>query len=676
MTADPATVGSTVGPFDDLETFVDGNGLRRFPALDGVRGLAVLAVAGFHGEWAVLRGGFLGVSLFFTLSGFLITSLLIAEVDRSGSVSLRRFWSRRFRRLLPAAWMTILGVAAGAVVLGVVSPGLPADSWAALAQVANWRFLARGQRYADLFATSSPLIHFWSLAIEEQFYLVVPLVVWGVARRTRSGSTRKSLALVVGTAALVSFVLPFAFHMSVNRVYLGTDTRAGELLVGALLAIWMSSPSRRTRLAQHRQWRNAAVIAGLVGAVATACLWAAMTQTSAVLRSGGFAVVACASVGLVVSALVPLGPIHRLLLVAPLRWIGRISYGIYLFHWPLLAWITTGHTGLPHLANFAIAMTLAIGLAALSSRFVEGPIRRGAISGNARLRPLVAIAVVILLVTPIGLRTKVDRGQQLVSSLDADVQRFGSSPTPSSTTPPTGSQQGTAPERPKVAMFGDSVLLTLALSMDFWNPHDLHFIGDGGVVRLGCGVVRGGSYMRSAPEPVKAECDDWPTSWPGEVRRRGADVAVVMSCQWELVGRRLSGQSGIVTIGEPAYDELIRSEFLAATDSLLGAGARFVEWVTCPHLSRSVGTGDLDPGLRASRDPARVDRQNALIREAAAARPNTVAVLDLASWVDQRTDDKRLRPDGSHYEHAKDTGVAEAFGSRLVDAWNAWRTTR
>jgi hypothetical protein len=270
----------------------------------------------------------------------------------------------------------------------------------------------------------------------------------------------------------------------------------------------------------------------------------------------------------------------------------------------------------------------------------------------------------------------------LLASLEEDLETFRSQesePPPtvpettvSSVPTPGRAVAPPAPPPPRVSLFGDSILLTLGLSMGFWNRGDSHLVLRGGVAELGCGIVRGGAYQEDQLVPVRSVCDDWPTSWPDQVRRRATQVAVVMSCQWELLGRRLPGRDDVLTIGDPTFDDRIRAEMLAATDALHGAGAALVEWVSCPHLSQKVGVKDLDDASLRSRDPARVERLNQLIREVAAARPDWVAIVDLGAWVDQRVDDKALRSDGSHFEHDRDTGVAQVFGTGILDGWTAW----
>src|SRR6478672_3910089 len=227
-----------------------GVGARYEPGLDGIRALTVAAVLAFHD--GRLQGGFLGVSTFFTLSGFLITGLLIREWRETTRVSLPRFYARRLRRLLPAAVAGIFLAAAVAVLVrdAQTSRNFPLDGLAALGDVANWRFLASGQSYVNLFATPSPLQHFWSLAVEEQFYLVLAPLIVGllVILRGRRAPLFAALALIAALSFADGWLT--AAH-GFDRAYYGTDTRALEFLVGALAAVVLSGRvlQRRTSLA-------------------------------------------------------------------------------------------------------------------------------------------------------------------------------------------------------------------------------------------------------------------------------------------------------------------------------------------------------------------------------------------------------------------------------------------
>ncbi|HLZ37365.1 MAG TPA: acyltransferase, partial [Mycobacteriales bacterium] len=204
----------------------------RLRALDGVRGLAVLAVLFFHAGMPWAHGGFLGVDTFFVLSGYLITVLLLREWRETGGVSLRRFWARRARRLLPALLLVLAALAAYAATLPTeVRPRLRGDALATLGYVANWRFIFSGQSYFDQFSQPSPLRHMWSLAIEEQFYLVWPLVVFACLRLGRG--RRRILVGVAAAGVVVSTLVMAALYDSTDpsRAYYGTDSRMHTILI-------------------------------------------------------------------------------------------------------------------------------------------------------------------------------------------------------------------------------------------------------------------------------------------------------------------------------------------------------------------------------------------------------------------------------------------------------------
>ncbi|HET9471382.1 MAG TPA: acyltransferase, partial [Usitatibacter sp.] len=228
--------------------------LPHHAALDSLRALAVLAVIAYHYDASWARGGFLGVDLFFVLSGFLITTLLILEWRRSNRIATGRFWGRRARRLLPA--LMILLVLVAVITVNVIDPwkraGVRNDGLASLFYVANWRFVAAKQGYFELFSAPSPLRHMWSLAIEEQFYLVWPLVTYAALRAGR-GSLRLLAIVCAGGIALSIAVMAIVYKAGdPSRAYYGTDARAHTILLGALLAVvllaWKPSAAAQRRL--------------------------------------------------------------------------------------------------------------------------------------------------------------------------------------------------------------------------------------------------------------------------------------------------------------------------------------------------------------------------------------------------------------------------------------------
>jgi len=345
---------------------------RYWPSLDGVRGVAIAAVIAFH--LGYLGGGFVGVDIFFVLSGFLITSLLLSEQAGSGTIRLGAFWARRARRLLPALLLLVfvLGVYALAGGPGVVPSQLRSPAVATLLYFANWQQVAAGHSYFAQYQALNPLMHTWSLAIEEQYYLVWPLLFVGLAFLGRRRSRR---ALVTGTALLATgsaLWMGVAAHvLGPNRAYLGTDTRMWELLLGGLgaMALQSAGPPRRPT------WWSTATVLGVGGVALGIALGAG---PPAWMWDGGLvAITTCALVVVVGSVRHPGGPVARVLAVAPLRWLGRISYSLYLWHWPVIVLLTPVDTGLRGPDLLSCRLAAMVGAAWASASLVEQPLRRG-----------------------------------------------------------------------------------------------------------------------------------------------------------------------------------------------------------------------------------------------------------------------------------------------------------
>jgi peptidoglycan/LPS O-acetylase OafA/YrhL len=350
------------------------------PGLDGIRALAVVAVFAYHANLRWARAGFLGVDVFFVLSGYLITALLLAERRRTGTINLRQFWGRRARRLLPAV---VVLLAAVAVAIPLLAPDqsyrLRGDLVASLGYVMNWRLIFAHQSYFQSAGRPPILQHLWSLAVEEQFYLLWPPILALTLRRRPYRRLVKPL-LIAAAASAGLMLLLFTPYTDPSRVYFGTDTRAAALLVGAALA----AATTRWQLVDRVQ-RGGRVALDAVGFVCLAGLALAVSHVNEfdpLLYRGGFLVVAVLAAGLVAAAARPGPPlvVSRLLGSSPLVWLGKRSYAVYLWFWPVLM-LTRPHAdvplmGLPLLA-LRIAITLA--LAAASYRFVERPAHHGAL---------------------------------------------------------------------------------------------------------------------------------------------------------------------------------------------------------------------------------------------------------------------------------------------------------
>ena len=344
---------------------------QRLAGLDGLRGIAVAGVLLFHAGH--LGGGFLGVDLFFALSGYLITGLLLREVRATGTVSLVAFWGRRVRRLLPALAAMLAATTLLVWALGVEdlwSSALSDGPWVQ-ANLANWHLLAESAGYWDGYGPGRVFGHLWSIAVEEQFYLVWPVVVLLIAGTARRVEPWVALvALLVSVSSLASMVVLFTAD-DPTRVYTGTDTRAFSLLSGALPA---TAP---VRSAVSRIVGRHVVAAQVVLLGALAVFWASADGEGAhwLFRGGLLAHSLLAAVLISICAQAPGSPVTRLLGRAPLRGLGSVSYSLYLWHWPVFLLLPEERLDVQGWAHTAVVCTFSIVLAVLSKVLVEDPIR-------------------------------------------------------------------------------------------------------------------------------------------------------------------------------------------------------------------------------------------------------------------------------------------------------------
>ena len=630
--------------------------LGYMPALDGLRALAVAAVVLYHLNVPQLPGGYLGVDVFFVVSGFLITALLLAELDRWGSVDLAAFWIRRARRLLPALFVVMGAVVAYAQFLAQPAQRaqLRGDGLATLLYYSNWRFIYAGESYFAQYGDPSPLRHTWSLAIEEQWYFVLPLLMTGLA--ALGLFRRRALAVSFGAGAVLSAA--WAAHLynpdvDPSRVYYGTDTRVQGLLTGACLAAvlghraWGARAAVPTTPSQYLKVGPWTVRLGgplliqhlaMLGAVILAAAMALLPESSSWLYQGGFLVVAIASAAIIMAIRGP-GPLTTLLSLPPLRWLGRISYGVYLWHWPIIVILSPERTGLQGitLGLFRIAMTL--GISELSYRFVELPVRRGrlrALSARRVLRPrIVAVVVPVALIVALVVATPPDpSASKTVNGLSVTKQ--------------------VAPkENTRVLLVGDSTAFTLATS---WSAALTPGVTVTSSTRLGCGFARGGRLIGNQRYPEEEKCSQWPTDWANAVKESSPDIVLLMAGAWETVDHVVDGQ--VLTVGSDAYGAYIAKELDEANAVLSSRGAR-LGLVDAPCYQEPDG-GMYGSDLRRQRnDPTRLAWLNAQYQKYADARPDNVSVIHLESLLcDQQGKPlsavegrlaTSIREDGVHY---------------------------
>ncbi len=359
-------------------------GQRYMPGLDGLRAIAVLGVILYHLNFTWAEGGLLGVGVFFTLSGYLITDILLNQVN-SGGIRLKSFWLARARRLLPALFLMLIVVTAWVTLIGPHQP--PDFRSAALSAAAyfnNWWLIIHDVSYFERFAPPSPLNHLWSLSVEEQFYIVWPfLLMLGlrlVPEAARKTGVRPRLAAVTAAAAIASGILMVILYspsIDPSRVYYGTDTRALELLAGAALAMLWPSRRLHTRIATPA--RHTIEAAGVVGLVLIGLMFWRADEFSPFLYRGGFALLALASVLAVAALAHPASRLGPIVGCVPMRWIGERSYGIYLWTLPIIVLTTPEGAQGADLLRAVLQVAAIMAVAELSWRYVENPIRHGAL---------------------------------------------------------------------------------------------------------------------------------------------------------------------------------------------------------------------------------------------------------------------------------------------------------
>ena len=616
---------------------------RRFgyePGLDGLRALSVVAVICYHAGFSWMRGGWIGVEVFFVVSGFLITSLLLDEREVSGRPDLGQFWLRRARRLLPAlavvlATVAVVTLAVGsAAERGDVRRDLP---WA-LGYLGNW-----GQIVGDVpyYAGDPPLLrHLWSLAIEEQFYLLWPLAFVALVG---SRLSTVAIARLLAGVAMALMVWTFWLHAGgtdVNFMYLSTPTRATGLLFGAAAAFvwrpWRSLSSTWWRAAHHHVLdRIGGVALGALG-----CIAGVATLTAGYVYQWLLPLVTLLSLTAVLVVVHPAAAGMRTILGwAPLVAVGRRSYGLYLWHWPVFV-IAGATDGDVH--RVAVALAVTVVASELTYRYVELPVRRGALgawwrsAGEARGRPLVMAAAGTVIVA--GCYVAVDPYDRAEGGDDVEF---------TAPVPTTVAAAAPAPVLPRrLAIVGDSQAHSLAVNLPD-GIESTFTVTDGSLD--GCSVYDAGRVhsTRTSFRNSFEICAGWQATWSATAAQ--AEIVLVVLGAWDVFDLE-TGDGRRLTFGTPAWDDHLRANLQTGIDAAVGAGAK-VALLEVPCMRPVEADGAGVPPLPERGDDARVAHVNDVLRGVAATSGgSTTFVEGPDAWCADEAvaTDLAMRWDGVH----------------------------
>jgi peptidoglycan/LPS O-acetylase OafA/YrhL len=591
--------------------------------LDGLRAVAVVAVIIYHFSPSALPAGFLGVDVFFVVSGFLISRLVLAEIVRTQSLGLGHFWARRARRLLPAlATMTLVVVIAVAIKFSDVElHDIRAQVLGTLFYCANWVMIYAKGSYFTSVGRPSPFLHMWTLAVEEQFYLVLPLVFFAGRRVIARHPVRTSIVALLGAiASTVWMAVLVSPTGDPSRAYLGSDSHAMGLLVGVALGVLAGAGSPWEAVASKLRANPAATRAG--GVVGIGALLALLVTMRVVdgntygLYRGGFLAfsLACGAIVAVV-VMLPATRVAEMLRAPWLVAVGLRSYSLYVWHWPVRVFISPS-SGLDGAGLFIVRVVVSVVLAEISFRVIERPFRVGTVARRTGSRGAIfyfaAIAAVCALlvgtiVAPVALPPS-DLGRAA-----AAIQKHQTS----TTTPGTG----TAPAVPAlhVDVFGDSTALVFGLA-GAYHARELHVVV-GGDARLGCGVVQVDHFSDGRVVDNPKECAGWQARWRAQLHKNPHAVVALMTGAWDILDQESS--AGVVRFGTPEWTSLVTTSLRSALQVLTSDG-RTVQLFEVPCY----GAGDANFPLPERSDPARIAALNEIFEQTAQAMPR----VEIVHW--------------------------------------------
>jgi len=636
----------------------------------------------FHAGSAWLPGGYLGVSVFFTLSGYLITGVLLAEHASTSRLGLGNFYARRARRLLPASLLCVLLVVIGrAAGLYESVPTLRRDGTGALFQVFNWLRLTGTSSYADLFSSArglsvSPFEHYWSLSIEEQFYLIWPFTVVAMLllASKRGWTLLRQAALLTASFAVLAPVIAAVFGP--DAAYWATPARLAEILLGGLVAVWLSA---------RPSVRNGASVLALPMVLIIVWLAHSLPTGRGAAYAGMLPAFAVLSATLIYALQAP-GIVRSVLSRGALVAVGRVSYGLYLFHWPVFLAMRQRGWSLSSLRGFTLAMAITSAITVASYFLLELPVRRSSVGQRVSLlcgASAVAVALVVVAVAPAAVPfVHVNENVLHDASLQPSADLPSLRPVATSSTLPAAPAEfnlhpslAPASSRPvRMLVVGDSTALYLGHGLAAWSlEHPQHAL----VSVLwcqGCGFVLDGtitsfeatSYMTQSNVIVKENL-------PVTIANVQPDVVVLMCTVDDVANRQWSAAEGVLTPADPRFRQHLVDAYREVTDSILGLGVPRVEWIIPPVPTLEWQEVEM-------RELARYELQHSVIRQVAREHGANVGVVDADRFLSLagHADDAQWRPDGVHLTEQSAAWLAEQYVGPVVvaDTLNNARSTK
>jgi peptidoglycan/LPS O-acetylase OafA/YrhL len=587
--------------------------------LDGLRAVAVVAVMIYHFAPSALPAGFLGVDVFFVVSGFLISRLVVAEITGTSTLRLGHFWARRARRLLPAlATMTVVVL----VLVAIYSSDaerhdIRGQALGTLFYCANWVMIYAKGSYFTSVGRPSPFLHMWTLAVEEQFYVVFPLVCFAARRWTARYPVRASAIALLGAIASTAWMAVLVSPTGdPSRAYLGSDSHAMGLLVGVALGILAGAG--RPWEAMTARLRSNARGARVAGAIGLSSLLAILVTMGVVdgntydLYRGGFLVFAllCGAVVAVV-VMLPATRVAQMLRAPWLVAVGLRSYSLYLWHWPVRVFISPS-SGIEGAALFVVRSVLSIALAEMSYRLVERPFRFGVVAKRWRSRGAVGYFAVITAVAMILVTTVADPVALPPSDL-AHAAAAAQRRAPTTVHRP----DSVAPRR--VDIFGDSTALVFGIAgADLAQELNITVGGD---ARLGCGIVPVDHESQGHEVDNPKECDGWQARWAATLRHDRHAVVALMTGAWDILDQRTS--AGVVKFGTRQWADLVTLSLRGALE-VLAADGRTVQLFEVPCY----GVADANFPLPERADPKRIAALNRIFADVAHEMPH----VEIVPW--------------------------------------------